>query len=296
MDEKKEPYGSVKYADPGYQKDKVKRYPLDSEAHCRAAWSYINMPKNAAKYTSEQVKAIKGRIKAAAKKYGIEISDEKSDRMTDVSEVETVTPSGPLEFRNAVGVTDVNFEQRIVTLIAVPYESPAKIAFKGELWSEIFERDAFSGAQKSPNRIRANRDHDRSRTMGKVVRFDRTCEEGLATEIRIAQTPLGDETLALAAEDMLSASIGFKAAPQDMKLDRHTMTRRIHRAFLDHVSFVEDPAYEGARILAVRSNGDEPEPQEPPETSSKTPLLDQWSDDEMLRWAAARLNKLADSS
>ena len=129
-----------------------------------------------------------------------------------------------------------------------------------------------------------------------VGHLDRTCEEGLSTEIRIAQTPLGDETLALAAEDMLSASIGFKAAPQDMKLDRHTMTRRIHRAFLDHVSFVEDPAYEGARILAVRHNGDEPEPQQEPETSSKTPLLDQWSDDEMLRWAAARLNKLADSS
>lgn len=34
----KEPYGSVAYADPGYQSDGKKRYPIDTEAHIRAAW------------------------------------------------------------------------------------------------------------------------------------------------------------------------------------------------------------------------------------------------------------------
>jgi hypothetical protein len=72
----KTPYGDVSYADPGYQSDKKKRYPLDSEAHCRAAWSYVNMPKNAAMYTSSQVSAIKSRIKAAGRKYGITFSDD----------------------------------------------------------------------------------------------------------------------------------------------------------------------------------------------------------------------------
>jgi hypothetical protein len=71
----KEPYGDVKYADPGYQEDGQKRYPIDNEEHVRAAWSYINQQGNASKYTPEQVKRIKGRIKAAAKKYGITISD-----------------------------------------------------------------------------------------------------------------------------------------------------------------------------------------------------------------------------
>jgi len=71
----KEPYGDVKYADPGYQEDGKKRYPLDSEEHCRAAWSYINMPKNASKYSSEELAQIKGRIKAALKKYGVQVSD-----------------------------------------------------------------------------------------------------------------------------------------------------------------------------------------------------------------------------
>ena len=74
----KEPYGpasQVHYADPGYQKDGQKRYPLDTEAHCRAAWSYINMPKNASQYSAEHLAAIKGRIKAALKKYGVDVTD-----------------------------------------------------------------------------------------------------------------------------------------------------------------------------------------------------------------------------
>lgn len=74
MADKKEPYGDVTYADPGYR-DGVKRYPLDSEAHCRAAWAYINMPQNAAKYDAKELKAIKTKIVKAAKKYGIEIAD-----------------------------------------------------------------------------------------------------------------------------------------------------------------------------------------------------------------------------
>jgi HK97 family phage prohead protease len=68
------PYGNVSYADPGYQSDGKARYPLDSEAHCRAAYSYISMPKNAAKYTPAQVARIKSRIMAAGKRYGIEFS------------------------------------------------------------------------------------------------------------------------------------------------------------------------------------------------------------------------------
>lgn len=74
----KEPYGDVKYADPGYQEDGKKRYPLDSEEHCRAAWSYINMPKNAAKYSPKELELVKGRIKAALKEYGVDVSDDDS--------------------------------------------------------------------------------------------------------------------------------------------------------------------------------------------------------------------------
>jgi hypothetical protein len=47
----KAPYGDVTYADPGYQADKQKRYPLDTEEHIRAAWTYISQSKNASQYS-----------------------------------------------------------------------------------------------------------------------------------------------------------------------------------------------------------------------------------------------------
>jgi HK97 family phage prohead protease len=60
------PFGNVEYADPGYR-DGKKRYPIDTEAHIRAAWNYIHKPKNAGEYSAEQLKRIKSKIIAAWK-------------------------------------------------------------------------------------------------------------------------------------------------------------------------------------------------------------------------------------
>lgn len=68
-----QPYGDVTYADPGYR-DNKKRYPIDTAEHVRAAWSYINQEQNAAEYDAEQLKSIRERIMAAAKKFGVQIT------------------------------------------------------------------------------------------------------------------------------------------------------------------------------------------------------------------------------
>ena len=62
-------HGDVRFADPVNNK-----YPIDSEEHVRAAWSYINHKDNAAEYDKDEAALIKKRIKAAAKTYDIEIS------------------------------------------------------------------------------------------------------------------------------------------------------------------------------------------------------------------------------
>lgn len=62
-----QPRGIVTYADPGYQSDGKRRYPIDSERHIRAAWSYIHKPQNAALYTADQLRRIKDKIIAAWK-------------------------------------------------------------------------------------------------------------------------------------------------------------------------------------------------------------------------------------
>lgn len=82
----KAPYGDVVYADPGYQKDGKKRYPLDTEAHVRAAWSYINQEKNAAAYSSADLAKVKAKVKAAAKKLGIEISEDAQEAVRQAVE------------------------------------------------------------------------------------------------------------------------------------------------------------------------------------------------------------------
>lgn len=64
----KEPYGAVEYADPGYQSDKKKRYPIDTEEHIRAAWNYIHKAHNGGKYSSEQLAHIKAKIVSAWKR------------------------------------------------------------------------------------------------------------------------------------------------------------------------------------------------------------------------------------
>ena len=79
------PYGNVTYADPGYRSDNKKRYPLDTETHIRAAWSYINMPKNAKFYTSSQLASIKKKIKAAMSRIGAAV---KSSELVTEEELE----------------------------------------------------------------------------------------------------------------------------------------------------------------------------------------------------------------
>lgn len=66
--------------------EKNKKYKLDTKEQAKAAWSYINMPKNAAKYDPKDLAVIKGKIKAAAKKFGIEISEKvHEDRLQKVA-------------------------------------------------------------------------------------------------------------------------------------------------------------------------------------------------------------------
>ena len=164
------------------------------------------------------------------------------------------TPRAPVEFRDSIStVKGVNFAQRIIELVAVPYEETAKVEYRGQLWDEMFLRNSFDGIEKRPNRVRANRDHEDKRLVGKAVKFFPSRQEGLVAEVRISQTPLGDETLALADDDVLGVSVGFAAWGRDQEFDKRTMTRRIRKAFLDHIAFTPTPAYAGAGVLAVRS-------------------------------------------
>lgn len=194
-----------------------------------------------------------------------------------------------IETRAAV-VGNVDFGERIISLIAVPYEQRSQIAYRQEIWEEEFVRTAFDGIETRSNRIPVNREHNPALLVGRAIMTDSHHPEGLAVDVKISRTELGDETLELANDEVLSASAGFivKDPHRDMVIDRRSKVRRIHRAFLDHIALVGSPAYVGARVLALRSDAPAPEADLP--KLAPRPLMDQFLDDPVLQWASGRVN------
>ena len=96
---------------------------------------------------------------------------------------------------------------------------------------------AFDGIEDHAGRVRVNREHVEGDTVGKVVdRSTRPTDGGLLARVKIAHDARGDETLALAEEDMISASVGYyvKSAGDVQHEQADRCTRRVCRAFLDH--------------------------------------------------------------
>lgn len=221
----------------------------------------------------------------------------------NIIDEQSIVEAGAVETRSSsVAIDGVNFPERTITLIAVPYEQPAPVLFNRDVWNEVFSRSAFDGLDKWITSPRArsipatasliipNPNHDEGRLIGRVIEARSGTvdgEEGLITKVKVSKGSMGDDTLHLAADLAVSPSVGFqiKDPQRDQVLNRATKTRRVNRAFLHHLSFVAEPAYSGARILSVRSN-DELTNQNPP----AAPLMDQFANDPILQWALNRTN------
>ncbi|MFK0222229.1 DUF6582 domain-containing protein [Streptomyces vinaceus] len=61
------------YADPGYQADKEKRFPLDTKAQAKTAWRRVHESETARRYTSAQIKRIRERTVKALRKQGVTV-------------------------------------------------------------------------------------------------------------------------------------------------------------------------------------------------------------------------------
>jgi hypothetical protein len=96
------PYGDVEYADP-----KNGKYPIDTKAHAKAAWSYVNQADNAAKYPMNGVtlSSVKDKIRAACKKFGITVSDDEKDSAVPFENVR-LYECEDFELRTRVDYTD----------------------------------------------------------------------------------------------------------------------------------------------------------------------------------------------
>lgn len=182
---------------------------------------------------------------------------------------------------------DVNVKQRLIDLIIVPYDQEADVFWRGEVWHESHDRNAYRGIEEHAGRVQVNREHVKGDTVGKLVAADPSHKTGLFGRVKIYSTPRGDETLTLAEEGGAFPSIGFRVNSfADQRVEPRSKTRRILRGFVDHVAFVEDPAYVGAEVLAVRAGqaglavAEKPLPE--------TPKLNEWLNDPTLARVARR--------
>lgn len=167
-----------------------------------------------------------------------------------MSETIMTRPALPVEHR-AAEVAGVDFEERVITFIAVPYGQETVVADRdGNPIGELVERGAFKGVRAEDNPVTINREHDYTRTIGKVAKFDTNDERGLIVDAKISRTPLGDETLQLARDGVLRASVGMMFRRSDAPI--RNGLRTIKRAMLDHIALLPNPAYAGAAVLAVR--------------------------------------------
>ena len=191
--------------------------------------------------------------------------------------------------RNDGVFTDVERKQRLIDLIAVPWDSPAEVFWRGDVWTETFHRGSFDGIEARAGQVRVNREHVKGNTVGKIIEFDPAHADGLFARVKVVKGAKGDELLDLAEDDMISPSVGYRASkPSDVLLDKPARLRKVLNAFLDHLGMVEDPAFKGARVLAVRG--------EPSELSvvdegplPPTPVLDEFLNDPVLKWARGRV-------
>jgi HK97 family phage prohead protease len=160
-------------------------------------------------------------------------------------------PRAPIEFRST-GELSVDWAERMITLVAMPYDEDAAVVVHGRAITESCAPGAFDGVERRANRVKVNRDHDYQRTVGRAVGLHPSRTEGLVAELRVAKTALGDETLALADDHSLEASVGFAVLPGGERWLEGRSRRRLERIFLDHIAMVPEGAY-NAQVLDVRA-------------------------------------------
>jgi HK97 family phage prohead protease len=129
----------------------------------------------------------------------------------------------------------------------VPYDVLTRIGS----YHETFRRGAFADARPEAVPLLATHAHDEL-PIGRAITFTDT-DTGLEAELRVSETRAGDDVLALVRDGAATGlSVGFVPIDDVWSADRTKVERA--RARLVEVSIVAFPAYDAARITAVRAD------------------------------------------
>lgn len=158
--------------------------------------------------------------------------------------------------RAFTGDLEIRGDGRTVVGLAVPWDTPTRVSDGGAPYLEQFTRGAFSRTiAERTARVKFLAQHDRQALpIGRATAL-REDAAGLYAELRVSATAAGDEVLTLIRDGALDGlSIGFRPVtpgPAVRIRPGELVTRTEVR--LDEISAVSFPAYEGARIAAVRA-------------------------------------------
>ena len=267
------PYGDVRYADP-----KNGKYPIDTEEHARAAWSYINKAANAAQYPMNGVtlSEVKDRIRAACKKFGIEISDDSSSASR--GQRAELFRTYALEDAHVVRTGEGDSSGRLVEAYCAVFGEPAEIRDHQGHYEEDIDRAAVNKRIADLQRSRAGfgaakciYNHGLTIHGTPAERFSMPCavtediraeSRGVVTRSRYLDTPLGNEVLemwrsgAITAQSFTGQIIrsspelrrGEKYYPRGGQLQRVT---RLELGLKEYGP-TPFPAYQGAELVGVR--------------------------------------------
>jgi HK97 family phage prohead protease len=267
------PYGNVTYADP-----KNGKYPIDTHDHAKAAWAYINMPKNAAMYPMNGVtlSEVKDRIRAACKKFGIDVAD--SDDSGGSASRSELMRDYPLEDLHIVRSGEFG-DGRTMEAFAAVFNTEQEIKDPQGHYLEVIEPQAFNKRLADVKRARAGlgavkvlfnhglgmdgAPEPRYGTPVATPVYIEATPRGLLTRSRFNKTPLAEEVLELVNSGAVT-SMSFtgrivRSSPELGRYGRYrpspagTLTTvRRHELGLREFGPVLFAAYDDAEIKGVR--------------------------------------------
>lgn len=156
-----------------------------------------------------------------------------------------------LDIRRAY--TDRKTDRHMVDLLCVPWDAVSMLTEHRH--GEMFRRGAFHALVTNPQawpKIRLTDSHapmSERRPVAKAVEFSDE-PDGLWARFQMFDTPTGREAWENLSEGTYGgASIGFEATEATPGVGG---VREIRAAKLHHVSLVDEPAYQEAKVLALR--------------------------------------------
>ncbi len=146
---------------------------------------------------------------------------------------------------------------RTVDLRIVPYDEVALATDghggvpKGVAYREKFARGAFSHQANAANRVLANFEHELgiAGVVGHGTQL-REAPDAFYGSFKLHETPDGDKALMLVREGVLDG-VSLEFAPLKSVRSKDGVVVRA-KAHLDSIALTRNPAYESARVLALR--------------------------------------------